>query len=79
MDGRGKDCWYRARGRDWAARRDEWQIEIIPALKTMTCSVLEKESGLSRRMLIDARIGHSKPHQRNRELLAEIVLKLGMI
>lgn len=54
-------------------------MEIIPALKIVQLSVFEKESGLSRRMLIDAQIDRSRPHRRNQELIVEIVWKLGMI
>ena len=60
-------------------RRDEWQTIILPALKKIPLSRLEKESGLSRMMLIDARLGRSRPHRRNRELLVTVVRKLGMI
>lgn len=60
-------------------RRDEWQTKIVPALKNMTVSVLAKESGLSRRTLIDARTGHRRPHPKNQELLVSIVRKLGLI
>lgn len=54
-------------------RRDEWQTKIVPALRTIKLSVLEKQSGLSRRMLIKARLGRVRPHRQNQELLASIV------
>jgi len=57
-------------------RRDEWQTKIVPALKKVSLSILEKESGLSRRMLIDARTGCRRPHRKNQELLASIVREL---
>jgi hypothetical protein len=38
-------------------RRDEWQTKILPALKNVPLSVLEKMSGLSRRAPIYARAG----------------------
>lgn len=54
-------------------RRDEWQAKIVPALKTIKLSVLENESGLSRRMLIYARTGKRRPHPTNQAVLATIV------
>jgi hypothetical protein len=59
-------------------RRDEWQTKIVPALKTIRLLILEKESGLSRRMLIKARSGRVRPHRKNRELLASIASRLGI-
>ena len=53
-------------------RRDEWQKRILPALKKIPLSKLA-ETGLSRRMLIDARTGRRVPHRRNQETLAAIV------
>src|SRR5713226_6543587 len=43
-------------------RRDEWQTKIVPALKKISLSILQRESGLSRRMLIKARSGRDRPH-----------------
>jgi hypothetical protein len=60
-------------------RRDEWQTQIVPALKKISLRILERESGLSRRMFIDARTGRRRPHRENQELLASIVRKLGLI
>jgi hypothetical protein len=54
-------------------RRDEWQTKIVRALREIPLSILEKESGLSRRMLIKARSGQVRPHRKNRELLESIV------
>ena len=51
-------------------RRDEWETKIVPALNQIRLSVLQKETGLSRRMLIDARTGHRRPHRKNQELIA---------
>ena len=58
------------------SRRDEWQTKIIPALKKIPISQLEKLSGLSRRMIINARTGKTRPHRKNQELLAVIAQKL---
>ena len=59
-------------------RRDEWQTEILPALKAARLSHLIEECRgiLSRRALIDLRAGRSRPHRKNRELLASIARKL---
>ncbi|HUP78875.1 MAG TPA: hypothetical protein VM260_09990, partial [Pirellula sp.] len=53
--------------------RDEWQVRVLPRLRTMQLSVLVRQSGLSRRMLIDARAGRSRPHRKNQRLLKLIV------
>jgi hypothetical protein len=58
------------------ARRDEWQTKIVPALQNITIKKLQGETGLSRRMLIDARLGHRRPHQKNQKLLADVVRAL---
>ena len=56
-------------------RRDEWQKRILPALRKVPLATLvEKCAGkISRRALIDARAGRSRPQQRNRKLLSEIL------
>jgi hypothetical protein len=51
----------------------------VPALREVALSVLEKESGLCRRMLIKARMGHVRPHRKNQALLAAILQKLDFI
>jgi hypothetical protein len=61
------------------ARDDEWEAEIRPALKKVPLKVLVKMSGMSRRALIDARAGRSRPHRKNRELLVPILKKLGFL
>jgi hypothetical protein len=55
------------------SRRDEWETKIRPALSNTPLSRLVKMSGLSRRMLINARTGRTRPHRKNQELLAGIV------
>ncbi len=60
-------------------RRDEWQTKVLPALKKVPLPLLVKMSGKSRRMLIDARAGRSRPHRRNQELLASIVQEFDRI
>ena len=54
-------------------RRDEWRTKIVPALKEIPLSVLQRKSGMSRRMLIYVRTGRRRPHRKNQELLAAIV------
>lgn len=58
-------------------RRDEWETKIRPALKKVPLSVLVKMSGLSRRTVMKARAGCTRPHPRNRELLTSIIRPLG--
>jgi lambda repressor-like predicted transcriptional regulator len=58
--------------------RDQWESQIRPALNKISLSVLQKQSGLSRRTLINARTGNHRPHPKNQELLARIVRKLGV-
>jgi hypothetical protein len=60
-------------------RRDEWETQIRPALKKMPLSVLERETGLSRRMLIYARTGKRKPHRKHQELIISALRKLSLI
>ena len=59
--------------------RDEWKTECVPALRKPPLQVLVQKSGLSRRMLIDARAERSRPHRKNRELLNAILRELGLI
>ena len=60
-------------------RRDEWQTKIVPALKNVSLAILNRESRLSRRMLIKARNAHTRPHRKNQKLLAALVKKLSAI
>ncbi len=59
-------------------RRDEWQTKIVPALKKVSLSRLTEISGKSRRMLIKARTGRTRPHRKNQEMLASLVRKLSV-
>lgn len=56
-------------------KRDYWERQIRPKLKAIPLSVLIKETGLSRRMLIKARNGQVRPHPRNQLLIANAVKK----
>jgi hypothetical protein len=60
-------------------RRDEWQMKILPALRTVPLAVLITETGMSRRALLDLRAGRSRPHARNLEVLVGVLRKLGLI
>jgi hypothetical protein len=60
-------------------RRDEWQTKILPALKKVPLKILVEKSGISRRALMNARAGRSRPHRKNRERLVSILKKLGLI
>jgi lambda repressor-like predicted transcriptional regulator len=60
-------------------RRDEWQTMILPALKKASLSHLVKLSGLARSTLIELRAGRSRPHPRNRRLLAAMIEKQGRV
>ena len=55
------------------SRRDEWETKIRPALKKISIRKLVKLTGISRRAIIDLRVGRSRPHSKNRMLLSEIV------
>ena len=57
--------------------RDEWQAKTVPALKSVALSVLVKETEISRRALMDLRAGRRRPHRKNRDLITEILRKLG--
>jgi len=60
-------------------RRDEWQTKIVPALNLVPLHRLQALSGLSRRTIVYARVGHRRPHGPNQERLAAVVRKLGLI
>jgi len=57
-------------------RRDEWETKTRPLLRQVALSVLQRETGLSRRMLVDARTGRRRPHDRNQKLLEALVSRL---
>jgi hypothetical protein len=60
-------------------RRDEWETKVRPAMKKAYLSVLKNITGLSRRMLIDARTGKRRPHPPNRRVIVEGLRKLNLI
>lgn len=60
-------------------KRDQWEVKVRPALQKIRVSILEKETGLSRRTLIYSRTGKHKPHRKHRELLTSALRKLKLI
>jgi hypothetical protein len=60
-------------------RRDYWSREVVPSLRRIPLNVWERESGKSRCILIDARLGRRRPHPRNQELLMSIARRLGVL
>jgi hypothetical protein len=59
-------------------KHDDWATKIRPALKNAPLKVLVRMSGMSRRALMDARAGRSRPHRKNREQLAQILKRLSL-
>jgi hypothetical protein len=59
------------------SRRDEWQVKVLPGLKRVSISDLQKKSGLSRSALFEILAGRSRPHRRNRQLLAHVLRTFG--
>jgi hypothetical protein len=47
------------------SQRDEWKTKIVPALRKISLAKLQATTGLSRRMLIDARTSRHRPHRKN--------------
>jgi hypothetical protein len=62
-------------------KRSEWITKLQPALKRAKLRLLIETCGkkLSRREIIELRAGHKKPHRRNKELLASILRKHGLL
>ena len=58
---------------------DRWERVLVPLLKEVPLSVLMRETGLSRRMLIKTRKGHARPHVRNQKLIIEELRRLGFL
>ena len=56
--------------------RDSWTREVMPKVQTIPLSVLMRETGSSRRMLIKARKGLVSPHLRNRLIIEVTVGRL---
>jgi hypothetical protein len=56
-------------------KADHWERAVRPLLQKIPLSVLMRETGLSRRMLIKARRGDARPHSRNQLILVHLVTK----
>jgi hypothetical protein len=56
-------------------RRDEWQTQVIPRLRTIPLHILVNQCAgkFSRRALINLRAGRSRPHPKNQRMLSEII------
>jgi hypothetical protein len=56
-------------------RRDEWEIKIRPALKTIPLAWLLQNTPFPRRSMIDWRAGQSRPNQEKQESLKKLIAK----
>lgn len=57
--------------------RDDWECRIRPAMLKVSIPKLCEATRLSRRMLINARTGKSRPHPRNQALIASTLRRMG--
>jgi hypothetical protein len=60
-------------------KRDEWETKIRPGLKKVSLSTLQRMTGLSRRMLIDARTGRRRPYPKHQKLITEVLQKIRLV
>lgn len=60
-------------------KRNEWVTRVLPGLKKAPLAGLIKETGLSRRALLDLRAGRARPHLKNHKQIAAALLALGVI
>jgi hypothetical protein len=60
-------------------RRSEWQTKVLSALKRVPLPDILKHCAMSRSALFEVLAGRSVPHERNREKLAELIRKLGLV
>jgi hypothetical protein len=56
---------------------DEWELKIRPVLRKVSLSTLSRESGLSRRMLVNARTGKTRTNPRNQGMLVQTLRRMG--
>jgi hypothetical protein len=54
-------------------RRDVWQTKILPALREAPRQLLIRESGMSRRALMDLCAGRRRPHRKNQQKLTSLL------
>jgi hypothetical protein len=59
--------------------RDEWETKIRPALAKITLASLKAQTQLSRRMLIKARTGRTRPHPKNQAMIERVLRKEGLL
>ena len=57
-------------------RRDAWET-VVAALRRVPLKRFEQMRGKSRRLLIDARHGRTRPHLRHQKLLISVARTLG--
>jgi hypothetical protein len=60
-------------------RRDFWSTKLRPAMRLVSIQKLAVATDLSRRMLIDARTGKRRPHQKHRQRIAAALVRLGVL
>jgi hypothetical protein len=60
-------------------RRDFWSTKVRPAMRLVSIQKLATTTGLSRRMLIDARLGKRRPHLKHRQRIAAALARLGAL
>ena len=60
-------------------RRDAWATTVVRALSKVSLTKFEAMTGKSRRLLIDARKGRRRPHQRHQMLLVAVARRLGLL
>lgn len=60
-------------------RRDEWETKIRPTLRKTSLKKLVELTGCSRRMLMKARAGRTRPHSRNQTLVISVLRKLNLL
>jgi len=59
-------------------RWDEWVTVVLPALRNIRASEIVKETGLSRMAVYKLLTERSRPHPKNREMIAKMLRKLGL-
>jgi DNA polymerase type B, organellar and viral len=56
-------------------RRDEWETKLLPALRNLPTTLLERETKIPARTLRDILAGRSRPHRRNQERLFKMLYR----
>jgi len=60
-------------------KRDEWNTKTLPALRKAKLNGLIRETGLSRRALLNLRAERSRPHENTRAKIVSALQRLGFI